>query len=114
MCLLLSINIESPVLSAKSLDPDQTPRSAASDLGLHCLPMSILWDTRYKWVKTTVNSSPFTEIVGSVVFSPEYQIPSVVFCIVDLFDYVMLSQAFEILSKFPCNFNLIEAFLPCH
>ena len=21
-------------------DPDQTPRSAASDLGMHCLPMS--------------------------------------------------------------------------
>ena len=25
---------------ANSEDPDQTPRSAASDLGLHCLPMS--------------------------------------------------------------------------
>ena len=33
------------------------PYSAASDLGLHCLPMSLLWDTRLKWVnarKTTV------------------------------------------------------------
>ena len=28
------------------MDPDQTPRSAASDLGLHCLPMSLLWDAR--------------------------------------------------------------------
>ena len=27
-------------LSANSEDPDQTPRSAASNLGLHCLPMS--------------------------------------------------------------------------
>ena len=26
------------------------PCSAASDLGLHCLPMSLLWDTRHKWV----------------------------------------------------------------
>ena len=27
------------VLFANSRDPDQTPRSAASDLGLHCLPI---------------------------------------------------------------------------
>ena len=26
------------------IDPDQTSRSAASDQGLHCLPMSLLWD----------------------------------------------------------------------
>ena len=36
---------------ANSVDPDQTPHSAASDLGLHCLPMSPLWDARHKWVK---------------------------------------------------------------
>ena len=28
------------LIKANSADPDQTPRSAASDLGLHCLPMS--------------------------------------------------------------------------
>ena len=28
---------------AKSADLDQTPHSVASNLGLHCLPMSILW-----------------------------------------------------------------------
>ena len=39
-----------PVVSANSVDTDQTPRSAASDLGLHCLPMSHLWDARHKWV----------------------------------------------------------------
>ena len=27
-------------LFANSGDPDQTPRSAASDLGLHCLPIT--------------------------------------------------------------------------
>ena len=32
--------------NANSVDPDQTPRLAASDLGLHCLSMS-----RHKWVK---------------------------------------------------------------
>ena len=37
--------------NANSVDPDQTPRSAASNLGLHCLPMSLLWHIRLKWVK---------------------------------------------------------------
>ena len=32
--------VETSVLNANSVDPDQTPRSAASDLGLHCLPMA--------------------------------------------------------------------------
>ena len=40
-----------PVVNANSVDHDQMPHSAASDLGLHCLPMSHLWDARYKWVK---------------------------------------------------------------
>ena len=38
---------------------DQTPHSATSDLGLHCLPMSIFWDARHKWInaqqKTNMN-----------------------------------------------------------
>ena len=32
-----------PVVNANSVDPDQTPRSAASDLGLHCLSLSHLF-----------------------------------------------------------------------
>ena len=39
--LLLPCFIEMSVLNANSVDPDQTPRSAASDLGLHHLPMSL-------------------------------------------------------------------------
>ena len=35
---------------ANSVDPDQTPRSAASDLGLHCLPRSQERDARLIWV----------------------------------------------------------------
>ena len=31
---------------------DQTPRSAVSDLGLLCFPMSLLWDARYIWFNT--------------------------------------------------------------
>ena len=37
-------------LSANSGDPDQTPRSAASDLGLHCLPITLLRVSRLQWV----------------------------------------------------------------
>ena len=42
--------IEIPVFNANSVDPDQTPHSAASDLGIRCWAMPILWDTRHKWV----------------------------------------------------------------
>ena len=37
-------------LFANSGDPDQTPHSAASDLGLHCLPITLLWVSRLQWV----------------------------------------------------------------
>ena len=36
--------IEIALFNANSVDPDQTPRSAASDLSQHCLPMSVLRD----------------------------------------------------------------------
>ena len=38
-------------LYANSGDFDQTPRSAASDLGLHCLPVTLLRVSRLQWVK---------------------------------------------------------------
>ena len=44
----LSYLIEIP--NANSVDPDQTPRSAAADLCLHCLPRSQTWDARHEWV----------------------------------------------------------------
>ena len=37
-------------LFADSGDPDQTPRSAASELGLHCLPFTLLRVSRLQWV----------------------------------------------------------------
>ena len=40
LILLLPCFVEIPVFTANSVDPDQTS-SAASDLGLHCLQMSI-------------------------------------------------------------------------
>ena len=33
------------------------PRCVAFDLGLHCLQMSLLWDTRLKWVKNENQST---------------------------------------------------------
>ena len=50
--LLLSCFVEISELNANSVDPDQTPRIAASDLGLQCLLMSLLWDARLNWVNT--------------------------------------------------------------
>ena len=47
--------IEIAISSANSVDPDQTPRSAASDLGLHCLSMSHLLDAEHKLVKYRIN-----------------------------------------------------------
>ena len=38
-------------LFANSGDPDQMPHAAASDLGLHCLPVTRLGVSRRQWVK---------------------------------------------------------------
>ena len=37
-------SMEKPV--RKNADPDQTPHYVASDLGLHCLPLTFLWVSR--------------------------------------------------------------------
>ena len=37
-------------LFANSEDSDQMPHSAASDLGLHCLPSTLLQVSRLQWV----------------------------------------------------------------
>ena len=36
---------------ANSGNPDQMPHSAASDLGLHCLPITLLGVSQLQWVK---------------------------------------------------------------
>ena len=38
-------------LFANSGDSDQTPRSVASDVGLHCLPVTSLGVSSLQWVK---------------------------------------------------------------
>ena len=44
-------------LFANSADPDQMPCSAASDLGLHCLPVILLGVSRLQWVIGEISSS---------------------------------------------------------
>ena len=51
LVLLLSCFVEISEINANRVDPDQTPRSAASDLGLHCLSVSHLLDDRLELVK---------------------------------------------------------------
>ena len=41
-------------MQENSGDPDQTPHSVASDLGLHCLPMSHKKDARHIWIKNAI------------------------------------------------------------
>ena len=44
---IITMFIEIHILYANSVNPDQTPHSAASDLGLHCVPVFLLWDARH-------------------------------------------------------------------
>ena len=41
------------------IDPDQMSHFMVSDLGLHCLPVSFLWDTRLKWVNVLIQIIDF-------------------------------------------------------
>ena len=50
LILLLPCCTEIPVFKANSVHFDQTPRSAASDLGLHCLLMSLYVLRHLIWV----------------------------------------------------------------
>ena len=38
------------ILLAYNVNPDQMPHYVASDLGLHCLPMTLLLVSRSEWV----------------------------------------------------------------
>ena len=49
--IILSCFVEISELNTNSVNPDQTPRSAASDQGVLCLPVPLLLDARHTWVK---------------------------------------------------------------
>ena len=50
LVFIISCFVEISEFNAVSVDIDQTPRSAASDLGLHCLTVALLRGARLKWV----------------------------------------------------------------
>ena len=59
------------ILLVSNVDPDQTPHHVASDLGLHCLPMTLLQFSRKEWVKVSfhivsafcaMNKTPFKTV----------------------------------------------------
>ena len=60
LVLLLLCFIEIQVFNANSVDPDQTPRIAAFDLGLHFLLTPHLWYARLKWVKYLLKRTLYT------------------------------------------------------
>ena len=39
------------ILLANTVDPDQMPHNVASDLGLHCLPITLIQVSRQEWIK---------------------------------------------------------------
>ena len=49
-------------------DPDQMPHSAASDLGLHCLPSTLLRVSQLHWVK---HKTAFWEVHKVAVIEKE-------------------------------------------
>ena len=51
-------------LFANSGDPDQMPHSVASDVGLHFLPITLLWVSRLQWV------NKMSTLTGHFLLSP--------------------------------------------
>ena len=47
------------ILLANNIDPDQMPHYVGSDVGLHCLPMTLLRVTKSEWVKCKTHILPF-------------------------------------------------------
>ena len=50
---------------ANSGDPDQMTHFAASDLGLHCLPTTLLGDSRLQWVMLST-------LAKAIIFSGQH------------------------------------------
>ena len=64
MFLLLSVIIEIPVVNANSVDPDQTPQIAASDLYLHCLSVVFFGTLSINWLKVRIRSEVKMDILS--------------------------------------------------
>ena len=55
-------------MQANSADPDQTPDSVASDLGLHYLPISHKKDARHIWVKMQLFCFSHMKYIVEIIF----------------------------------------------
>ena len=53
-------------LFANNGDPDQALGSAASDLGLHCLPVTLLGVSRLQWVNSPLGGNSVNLILASI------------------------------------------------
>ena len=72
-------------LFANREDPDQTPHDAASDLGLHCLPVTLLRVSWLQWVKVGFS------VVFSVSFCSRWTLKrGFVFITAALFVFIIL------------------------
>ena len=52
--LLLPCFTDVLVFNVNNVNTDRTPRSAASELGLHCLQIFLLCNAGHKWVKNEI------------------------------------------------------------
>ena len=67
LLLLLPFFREIPVFHANIVDPDKTSHSEVSNLGLHCLPLSLFCDARAKLVKKRIGLQKSKTEVTKVV-----------------------------------------------
>ena len=57
-------------LFANSGDPDQMPHSAVSDLGLHCLPITLSGVSQLQWIETFQKTAgqPNDSLIKALLF----------------------------------------------
>ena len=66
-------------MQKESVEHDQTPPSGASNLGLHCLQMSISWDARHKRLKVSKERYIMSPNLADFFF--ETQVPLITYVI---------------------------------
>ena len=68
-------------LFANSGDPDQTPHSVASDLGLHCLEVTCLGVSNLQWVNLaqTSESERYRPILASLWSTQKFSFHHIIF-----------------------------------
>ena len=59
-------------LFANSGDPDQMPHSVASDLGLHCLPITLLQVSQLQWINTLIITAASNSLNFYFIFQRKF------------------------------------------